>query len=340
MNIKDIARISGYSVGTVSRVLNSSSNVSQKAHDQIMDVVEKYQFEPNANARSLKRIETHSIAVMVKGRYNPLFANILEKLHTYLDMHGENVYVAYLDEDENEVQFALRYQTAHNPRGIVFLGGELEYFKRDFSRIVCPCVLITNSTQSLPFDNLSCVLTNDGQASADIVDVLIKAHHTKIAVIGGNLSQGQISLRRLSGAIRRCAQSQIPFDMSLQYEPCHFSMQEGYDALMRLLRRVPDTTAIYALGDVIAIGVMRALRDIGKSVPEDISLVGFDGIESAQFCIPRLTTVRQDTTRLAERGASILLSMIEGTSRGNLCEIVAHTVLKGETVKDLSESHN
>ena len=117
-------------------------------------------------------------------------------------------------------------------------------------------------------------------------------------------------------------------------------MREGYDALLRVLKRVPQTTAIFALGDVIAIGVMRALRDIGKSVPQDISLVGFDGIESSQFCIPRLTTVRQDTTRLAERGAAILLSMIEGTSRGSVCEIVDHTVLKGETVKNLSELDN
>lgn len=332
MNIKDIANLSGYSVATVSRVLNGHTNVSTSAHDKIMSVVNQYNFEPNANARELKRNEKDPIAVIVKGRNNLLFADIIEIIHTTLDAIGEEVYVAYLDEDENEVRFALRHQMASNPRGILFLGGELEYFKQYFGMIACPCVLITNSTTSLSFPNLSCVLTNDEQASFDIVNEIIKAGHQSIGIVGGNLSQGQISARRLSGAIRCMACHNIGFNIHTHYEPSRFSMQEGYDAFKRLITRTPDITAVYALGDVIAIGAMRAAIDSGYSLPCDMSFASFDGIQGARFCVPRLTTVRQDSTLLAQYGVSTLLKMMSTAEPLPVCCIVPHVIQQGESI--------
>ena len=92
-------------------------------------------------------------------------------------------------------------------------------------------------------------------------------------------------------------------------------MGSAYNATLRLLERCPDLTAIFAMSDVMAMGTVRALRDLGKRVPEDISVVGFDGISMARYSIPRLTTVRQDTQRLAERGVDILLRNIERRNR-------------------------
>lgn len=87
------------------------------------------------------------------------------------------------------------------------------------------------------------------------------------------------------------------------YEPCHFSMEEGYDAMVRLIMRSPDLTAVFALGDAIALGAMRAVFDMGLSIPGDLSLVGFDGVNSSQFSIPRLTTIRQETPSSSRCGA-------------------------------------
>lgn len=338
MDIRDIARISGYSVGTVSRVLNGHMNVSDKARDHVMHVVDAYHFEPNASARELKRTEKTSIVVFVKGKNNPLFATILEKIHDLLHEHNEEIYVMYLAEDENEVEFALRYQQARNPRGIIFLGGELKYFQESFARISCSSVLLTNNCSGLHFPNLSSVLTDDAEAAADVAELLIRAGHKKIAVLGGNLSSGQISRRRLSGAIRRCAQAGIAIDLDNYYEPCHFSLAEGYAAAKRLFDRVSDITAVFALADVIAMGAMRYLFDQGLCVPTDVSLVGFDGIESAKYCVPRLTTIQQDTAQLAEVGVRTLLNMIEGDQPVAAATIIPHCVLMGETVHTITRS--
>ena len=87
-------------------------------------------------------------------------------------------------------------------------------------------------------------------------------------------------------------------------------MADGYAAAKELLGREPDITALFALGDVIALGAMRAICDLGLRIPDDISIVGYDGIDTANFCIPRLTTVRQDAAELAARGVQTLLQAI------------------------------
>ena len=112
-------------------------------------------------------------------------------------------------------------------------------------------------------------------------------------------------------------------------------MADAYAATERLLDRRPDLTAIFAMSDVMAIGAVRALRDRGKRVPEDISVVGYDGIPMASYSVPRLSTVRQDTQRLAERGVDVLLRNIE---RKNcpVHEVVPFQLIPGESVARLN----
>lgn len=310
MTIKDIARLSGYSLGTVSRVLNHHPDVSEEARKRVMEVVEAHGFEPNANARHLKMRGRSSVAVLVKGMNNLLFSDILERIQAKFEASGEDVYVAYLDEDDNEVQYALQLSRQRKPKGFLFLGGDLEFFRRDFGEVSAPCVLLTNSASELGFSNLSSFSTDDTGASKEVVDYLCRCGHQKIGVLGGNLSIDQISYRRLKGVYLSAGENGIPFDRKDQYEPCRYSMADGYGAACRLLKRRPDLTAVFALGDVIALGAMRAMADLGLRVPEDVSVVGYDGIISSQYSIPRLTTVKQDTEQLADRGVRTLLQNI------------------------------
>lgn len=112
-------------------------------------------------------------------------------------------------------------------------------------------------------------------------------------------------------------------------------MQDGYAAAQRLLERAPHLSAVFALGDVIALGAMRAARDRGLSVPEDLSVVGFDGIVSGQFSIPRLTTLRQDTARLAELAVESLLSRLHYAAPPRH-QLIPFQLLPRESVQSLS----
>lgn len=335
MDIRDIARLSGYSLGTVSRVLNGHPNVSDKARMRVLKVVEEVGYEPNSNARFLKMQGRTAIAVFVKGARNLLFADILERIQALLSEADEQADVIYLDEDENEVLSAIHYQQVRHPKGMLFLGGDPAFFKTSFSRVSVPGVLVTNTAAGLAFKNLSSVSTNDVEAAREVVEYLFSRGHRRIGIVGGNRALSQVSGRRLHGAEEALRAHGIELDYERDYEPCHFSMEEGYDAMVRLIMRSPDLTAVFALGDAIALGAMRAVFDMGLSIPGDLSLVGFDGVNSSQFSIPRLTTIRQDTRLIATRSVETLLASFAGEAKP-VREMVPFQLLKRESVRALS----
>lgn len=132
MTIKDIAKEAGYSVGTVSRVLNNHPDVSDKARKKVMAVVKKNHFKLNNNANALKQQSNSGIAVIVKGNNNMLFATIVEKLQGLIKERGYVCLIYYIDEDENEVEQALQICRERQPMGILFLGSDLEYYRGRF----------------------------------------------------------------------------------------------------------------------------------------------------------------------------------------------------------------
>lgn len=332
MTIKDIARMSGYSLGTVSRVLNNHPDVSDEARQRVMAVVRKENFQSNTNARFLKMQAKSSIAIFVKGTQNVLFAGVLEQIQALLRDSGEEDFVCYLDEDADEVAYALQICRERQPEGLIFLGGNLEYFRERFSQITLPSVLLTNTAKDLSFPNLSSFTTDDEDAARQVIDYLVSMGHRRIGVVGGNLNGSQISFRRITSCQKRLEHYNLPFDLKKQFEPCRFNMQAGYDAATRLLRRNPELTAVFALSDVIAFGAMRAVRDLGLQVPDDISLMGCDGISISRFCIPRLATIRQDTEQLARQGVDALLQRIH-YEHPPVHQVIPGEIVPGESVR-------
>ena len=136
MTIVDIAKEAGYSVSTVSRVLNGRRDVSEEARDRIMRIVEAYQFVPNNNAKHLKQTVSQSILILVKGTSNMLFTNIIEVIQDTIEGSDYSLRVHYLDEDADEVKEAVRMCREHKPMGILFLGGNIQYFHEEFELVI------------------------------------------------------------------------------------------------------------------------------------------------------------------------------------------------------------
>lgn len=330
MTIKDIARMSGVGVATVSRVLNNHPDVSEDTRRKVMAVVEEQGFQPNNNARRLKQQTSASIAVIVKGTMNMLFADLVERCQQLLQDAERYASVYYLDEDANEVAYAARLCRERKPLGILFLGGDLEFFQAEFGHITVPCVLLTNSAQELPFPNLSSLTTDDEEAAYRVVRYLADQGHRNIGLVGGNWSCTQISYRRVLGCQRAFDELSLPFD-ARRCEPCRYSFSDAYDTTKRLLERCPELTALFCVSDVMAMGAIRAIRDLGRRVPEDISVVGYDGIPLSRFSVPRLTTVRQDTQQLARQGVDLLLRNLQ-RSRPPVHGVVPFQLIAGESV--------
>ncbi len=335
MTIKDIARLSGCGVATVSRVLNQHPDVSDETRRRVLAVVEEQGFTPNNNAKRLKQQAGTSILVVVKGRQNMLFAGLVERLQALLGENDQDASVHYLDEDGDEVGYALRLCRERKPPGILFLGEDLDRFRQGFGAITVPCVLLTNTAQGLGFGNLSSLTTDDRAAAAQVIGFLAEKGHRHIGVLGGNWACSQISYRRLLGCRERMEQLGLPFEET-QCEPCRYSMADAYEAARRLLGRCPELTAIFAMSDVMATGAIRAIRDLGRRVPEDVSVVGYDGVPISDYLVPRLATVRQDTQLLAQRGVELLLRSIRRPDSSPVHDVVPFRLIPGESVADLT----
>ena len=186
--------------------------------------------------------------------------------------------------------------------------------------------------QKIPIYKRS-VSTDDAKGAEAAVEYLMNLGHKNIGILGGRMEKSHAAYTRCVGCADAFQKHKMAFDRKKQYEPALFSMEEGYRAMNALLDRMPDLTAVFAMADVLAMGAIRAICDRGLKVPEDISVIGFDGIELGNYLSPRLTTVRQARERIADRSLEILLSDIAG-ERPAVHELLPFDIVEGESAAE------
>lgn len=332
MTIKDIARESGYSVGTVSRVLNGAQGVSPVARKAVMDIVDKYHFQLNSNAKHLKQQSSQGIAIIIKGTQNMLFASLVEPIQVLIEKRGYASMMFYIGEVDNEVEQAHQICRERRPLGILFLGSNKEYLKKYFHLITVPCVLVTNSAEGLGMENLSSVTTDDRAGAKTAVDRLFELGHTNIGILGGHMAMSHTAYCRYLGVKDSFEEHNMTFDEETQYITSYFTISGGYYAMEKLLDMMPGITAVFAMSDATAIGAIRAIHDRGLRVPEDVSVIGYDGIDIGRYMVPRLTTIRQHREVIAARSVEILLDCIENGATA-VHEVEGFHLVTGESVR-------
>ena len=261
MTIKDIAKESGYSVSTVSRVLNNRDDVSPEAEKKIRRIVAEHNFVPNGNAKHLKQIASKTICVLIKGTSNMVFSGIAEEIQTIVNKTSYTLNMIYLDEEENEVEQAIIQCRERKPLGILFLGGNPAFFREKFHEVKVPSVLVSTAGKDLGFPNLSSVATDDVEAAKCAMNYLVNQGHVHIGVIGGNLSSSYVSEQRYIGCEKCFGEKGRIFDYDKYFVKARFDFGSAYRATEKLLEKAKDMTAIFAMSDVMAIGAIRAICD-------------------------------------------------------------------------------
>ena len=331
--IKDIARISGYSIGTVSRVINHHPDVSDRAREVIERIIEEQHFQPNQNAKQLKASSESPVAVIIKGIENSFLNDLLVRVEERLAASGEEANVVFLSEGDNEVLTAVRMENESHPKGFVFLGGSHDNFQNDFPLVHTPSVLVSAGASDLDSDLLSSFSTDDYEGSRAAARLFVEGGRKNVGFISGHFAidaDGVIVSPRLKGAVDELQENGCSFDPDRQLVYSHFTLKEGYNAAKKLLVKYPEMDALFAHSDIMALGAMRALHDEGKKVPEEIAVCGYDGISVGDFSVPRLTTIRQDTGLMAERAVNDLLFRMNYT-RKTVHELIPHVVVERES---------
>lgn len=317
ITIKEIAQLSGVAISTVSRVLNKRPDVNEATRERVMEVIRRVGYEPNSNAKHLKQLSTESVAVIVRGANNLFFSGIIERLQRRIERTGLRFLPYYIDESEDEVLYAQRVYAERKVRGIIFLGGYHGACDEQLRALPVPCVFSTVNAAASGAENVSSVSVDDRQGARRAVDYLFDCGHTEILVLGGETEGWNTSEQRYRGV----CDSFLAHGRKLEperYLVSAFSFASAYAAI-RAYAGAPYT-AVFAMSDTMAIGAARALCDMGLRVPEDVSLIGYDGIELASYYEPVLATMRQPQETLADKSVELLLSGMRHPGRHILLE--------------------
>ena len=222
MTIKDIARESGYAVGTVSRVLNNNPRVSEDARRKILAVVAQHGYQPNANAKHLKQQVPEGLALIVKGTQNALFADLLDKLQPCLEARDYTPTVYYNNGSTDELACAQTIFAERRPCGLFFIGAHPQCFTPALASLGIPCLLLTNNAAGLGIENLSSVSVDDRAAAAVMIEQLYAKGHRVIGIIGDRPETSRPSQQRLDGSARR---STLTGSTGLRTSRCRAAMQ-------------------------------------------------------------------------------------------------------------------
>ena len=308
--IKDIAQKAGVSVTTVSRVLNKRPDVNQATREKVERVMEECHFVGNANARGLKQTDSENVAIILRGRENPFLNSLAEAVLLYTHDHEASFLVEYVDETADEFQTAVRLHHEKRVTGCIFLGGSIDERAHVLEGIDMPMVFATISAEKANLPRAGSVFIDNRMMGRLAMQTLIDAGHTKIAIFGGARQSDDGFGQRYQGAMEALEKAGIPFDGE-RYVDTRFSLRGAYDTARGFFAMKPDTTAVFAMSDTVAMGVIRALADVGRRVPQDVSVVGYDGIEMGKYFLPRLTTVEQPINDIARESVAMLMGMLE-----------------------------
>jgi len=335
--IKDIAKICGVGVSTVSRAINDHPDINPETKEKILCTIQEYGYVPNNSARNLKRVDAKAIAVLVKGIANPFFTSMITVIEQECKKRHYAMELSHIEAGENEVDVALKVVKEKRLRGIIFLGGLFSHSEEKLKKLTVPFVFSTAGSipESISRKLYSRISVDDRRESARMVNYLIDLGHTKIAILVAEALEESVGRLRLEGYCDALKAHGIEVNPNLicqtQDELGHFSMENGYLTAKRLLARGETFTALYAVADSLAIGALRALYEAGLRVPEDIALAGFDGIEMAAYTVPSLTTMRQPVEQMAKDTTKLLFDIIAKKAKHQHITYDAELMIKEST---------
>lgn len=342
ITIKDIANICGVGVTTVSRAINNHPDINKETKDKIMAVIDEYNYVPNNSARNLKRQESNTIAVLIKGINNPFFSPMITVFEQIIQEKKFSFFLQRVEEGQDEVDIAIALEKEKRLKGIIFLGGYFSHARGKLEQLSVPFVLSTISLQK-DVDGMeyASVCVDDYLESYRMVDFLIKQGHEKIAIISAPAVDESVGALRLEGYKKAFEDNHLPVQEELIFYSTsmkdRYSMSTGYELMKEILSSGKEFTAVYAIADSLAIGACRAILESGKKIPEDYSVAGYDGMEFASFYNPSITTIRQPVEKIAEETVRILFDLIEGKETKRQCvfpgELLVRRIDSGDKIK-------
>lgn len=333
--MRDVARVSGLSLSTVSEALRNRPGVSTETRDRVLEVAKElgYQYVPvlpysDSEVKTIGMLITHH-PLWPQIPVNPFYSHVLAGAE--LECQRQGVYLMYasleIDDNSRIVSWpAMLFNTQVD--GFIAVGAQLEEFSRIPQLSGRAMVLVDSYTVRV--EECDYILIDNINGARNAVEYLIEQGHTAIGLIGSEADAHPSSLERREGYKHALAENGLSRSYIVDGP---LKRIEAYETTLQLLRQSPEVTAIFACNDECALGVIKAAQELHRRIPEDLSLIGFDDIQLAQEVTPPLTTVHVDKPFLGALGVRFLLDQLASPERTRLAITVRTHLVIRDSVK-------
>jgi len=311
----DIAYKAGVSQSTVSRALRDSELVNFETRKRIKAIAKEFNYKVDKNASNLRSKQSNTLALLLfedptsdDSQINPFFLSMLGSITRACASQGYDLLVSF---QQLSHDWHADYEDSHKADGIILLGyGDFEDFQQKLLQLEKQGThfVLWGASKS---DYHGVVIGCDNfQGGYDLTSHLIKLGRKNIAFLGGASSSSPEFYDRYNGSIKAIQEANLLVNSRLQVNAIT-TEQSGYDAAIKLIERQQSFDAVFCASDLIAVGAIKALRERGYTLPEDVAVVGYDDIPLAEFTRPALTTAHQDTKKAGEVLVDNLIRLIQ-----------------------------
>jgi DNA-binding LacI/PurR family transcriptional regulator len=330
-SLRDVAKLAGVSVKTVSNVVNDRPHVTDTTRQRVLRAIGELNYRPNPAARALRKSRSGIVGLAVPDLGIPYFSELAALI---VDAAAEQSWTVLVDQTsgllERELLISEGMRT-HLLDGLIFSPIAMGRQELDRRQDDTPLVLLGERVSGGPADH---VVIDNVAAARDATAHLVALGRRRIAAIGDqrHVPSGITSHLRLEGYRQALGEAGLPFDEELVVPADEFHRSYGAESMSRLLALPDPPDAVLCFADLLAMGALRSLAVAGRTVPGDVAVVGFDDIEDGRFSTPTLTTVRPDKPRIAELAVSFLLSrMADGLAGPPREVLVGHELVVRES---------
>lgn len=306
ITIKDVARLSGVSITTVSQILNHKGERFSAETKKVLDVVAEYDYKADYFAQNMISKRTKTIGMVVPDVTDLFFSKVIEGVENYLNELGFMILLCNSNHSSEKENIYIDELLHRSVEGIILASPNPIHVPKlidDRGRKKIPYILIDRGLNERDEGKL---ITNEFQGAYEAVELLINQGHTKIGMLGNETSFYEITDRFLG--YQKCLMNHgIDYqERFVTNEP--LTIKGGYEGAQKILKQ--DVTALFCGNDQMAVGAYRAINEVGKKIPEDISVIGYDGLELTDYMVPALTTVRQPIFEIGYFAAKFLVDNI------------------------------
>ncbi|GJH42912.1 substrate-binding domain-containing protein [Pasteurella canis] len=328
--MKDIARIAQVSTSTVSHVINNSRFVSDEIRTKVLNVVQELNYTPSALARSLKVKETKTIGLLVTATNNPFFTEVVSGVEQYCNQHNYNLILSNTEGNTERLRNNLQTLIQKQVDGLLLMCSDSRIQIGKDLNVNLPFVIMDWWPTEESADK---IFENSEYGGYLATKALIDKGHRHIAIITGNLKKS-LAHNRLNGYKRALAEANIPLRSELIIES-HFDFEGGMVGMEKVLAITPRPTAVFACSDSIAFGAYQTIWRQGLTIPQDISIIGYDNITLAQYMSPPLSTINQPKAELGKLAVETLLQRIKNPSEIHRTLLLQPELILRESIQAL-----